>query len=134
MAETLLAAHRDGTVLVSIARASDFFGPGVLDSVMGDRIFPAALQGRKASAFGNLDLPHACTFIDDFGEALVRISEHDEALGQVWHVPNAETVTTREFIHMIFVETGHPSRMSGMGKTMLRLGSLSSRRRARWSR
>lgn len=124
MAETLLAAHHAGTVRVSIGRASDFFGPGVLDSVMGDRVFPAALQGRKASAFGNLDLPHTYTFIDDFGEALVRLSEREEALGQVWHVPNAETVTTRAFIDMVFAEAGHPSRMSGMGKTMLRLGGL----------
>ncbi len=124
MAETLLAAHHAGTVRVSVGRASDFFGPGVLDSVVGDRVFPAALRGRKASVFGNLDLPHTYTFIDDFGEALVRLSEHDQALGQVWHVPNAETVTTRAFIDMIFAEAGHPSLMSGMGKTMLRLGGL----------
>lgn len=39
-------------------------------------------------------------------------------------MPSAETETTGAFINMIFAEAGHPSRVSGMEKTMLRLGGL----------
>lgn len=124
MAEGLLAAHKTGAVRVSIGRASDFFGPYVLDSMVGERVFRPALQGKTAAAVGNLDLPHTYTFIDDFGKALVTLGAREEALGQIWHVPNAETVTTRQFITMIFEEIGRPPKMSGMGKMLLRLGGM----------
>ncbi|HEY9647748.1 MAG TPA: SDR family oxidoreductase [Chroococcidiopsis sp.] len=124
MAEALLAAHQQGVVQVAIARGSDFYGPGVLDSVMGDRVFPAVLTGKTASAVGNLDLPHTYTFIDDFGQALVVLGERPEALGQIWHVPNAETVTTRQFLTLAFEQAGHAAKMDGMGKWMMWLGGL----------
>jgi nucleoside-diphosphate-sugar epimerase len=124
MAEALINAHQQGVVRVAIARGSDFYGPGVLDSVMGDRVFPAILTGKTASAVGNLDLLHTYTFIEDFGKALVILGEREEALGQIWHVPNAETITTREFLTLAFEEAGHLPKMSGMGKFMMRLGGI----------
>jgi nucleoside-diphosphate-sugar epimerase len=124
MAEALIDAHQQGIVRVAIARGSDFYGPGVLNSVLGDRVFPAILAGKTASAVGNLDLPHTYTFIDDFGKALVILGEQEEALGQIWHVPNADTITTREFLTLAFAETGHSPKMSGMGKFMMRLGGI----------
>ncbi|MBE8999508.1 NAD-dependent dehydratase [Nostoc sp. LEGE 12447] len=124
IAEALLDAHRRGIVRVAIGRASDFYGPLVLDSVMGDRIFPSVLTGKPASAIGEIDLPHTYTFIDDFGKALVVLGEQDKALGQIWHVPNAETITTRQFINIAFEEAGHPPKISKMGKFMMRLGGI----------
>lgn len=124
MSEALLTAHRQGVVRVAIARGSDFYGPGVLDSVMGDRIFPAILAGKTAEAVGNLDVPHTYTFIDDFGKALVVLGEQEAALGQIWHVPNAETLTTRQFLTLAFEQAGHSPKMSGMGKLMMRIGGL----------
>jgi nucleoside-diphosphate-sugar epimerase len=124
MSESLLAAHRAGKIRAAIGRASDFFGPYVLESALGSRVFAPAIEGKTASAIGNLDLPHTYTFIDDFGEALALLGERDEALGQAWHVPNAPTLTTRQVITMIFEEAGCPPRMSGMGTLMLRVGGL----------
>lgn len=124
MAEALIEAHQQGIVRVAIGRSSDFYGPGVIDSVMGDRVFPAILAGKTASAVGNLDLPHTYTFIDDFGKALVILGEQEKALGQIWHVPNAETITTREFLTLAFEAAGHLPKMSGMGKFMMRLGGI----------
>jgi len=102
MSEALLAAHRAGKVRVAIGRASDFYGPGVLDSALGERVFSPALAGKSASMPGDLSQPHTYTFIDDFGTALVNLGERDEALGQVWHVPNAPTVTTRAALTALF--------------------------------
>ena len=124
MTEAALAAHRNGKVQVAVGRGSDFFGPGVVESAMGERAFLPALQGKAASLVGNIDLPHTYTFINDFGKALATLGERDEALGQVWHVPNAETLTTRQFMTIGFEEIGKPSRMSGMGKLMLRIGGI----------
>ena len=124
MTEAALAAHRNGKVQVAVGRGSDFFGPGVVESAMGERAFLPALQGKAASLVGNIDLPHTYTFINDFGEALATLGERDEALGQVWHVPNAETLTTRQFMTIVFEEIGKPPRMSGMGRLMMRIGGI----------
>jgi len=124
MAEAALTAQRSGKVQVAIGRGSDFFGPGVVDSAIGERAFLPALQGKTASLVGNIDLPHTYTFINDLGKALVILGEHDEALGQVWHVPNAETLTTRQFMTIVFEEIGKPPQMSGMGKLMMRIGGI----------
>jgi nucleoside-diphosphate-sugar epimerase len=124
MAKDVLAAHQSGRVRAAIARASDFYGPGVLDSAMGDRVFGFALEGKAASVAGNLDAKHSYTYIDDIGKALVILGERDEALGKAWHVPNAPVTTTREFIDQIFAALGQPAKMSAMGKMMMRLGGL----------
>lgn len=125
MTEALFAAHHAGTIRAASARGSDFFGPGVLGSAVGDRVFGPALQGKKAQFTGKLDLPHTFTFIDDFGEAMVLLGEREEALGQAWHVPNDRpTITQREFGNLIFADINLPPKMSAMGRTMMRIGGL----------
>lgn len=125
MAELALAAHQTGKVQVAIGRGSDFFGPGVLNSVLGERAIYPALEGKTAQLFGNLDMPHTYTFIDDFGKALVILGERDDALGQVWHVPNdSPAITQRELMTMFFEEIGKPPKMKGMSKMMVMFGGL----------
>ena len=125
MAEAALAAHRQGKVRVSLARGSDFFGPQVLGSAMGDRVFIPALRGKAASLGGQLDVPHTYTYIEDFGRAMVVLGERDEALGQAWHVPNDQpAITQRQFVERIFQMVGGPSKMSAMGRTMMAIGGL----------
>jgi len=124
MANALLEAHRAGRVKVAMARGSDFFGPGVLGSSLGERTIIPLLQGKAAEATGSLDLPHTYTYINDFGEALVILGERDDAPGQAWHVPNAETLTQRQFLTLFFQEAGLPPKFSVMGRFMLILGGL----------
>jgi nucleoside-diphosphate-sugar epimerase len=120
----VLAAHQAGKVRAAIGRASDFFGPGVLASACGERMFLPAVQGKAAEGLGNLDAPHTYTFIDDFGKYLVLLGERDAALGQAWHIPTAETVTTRRFIELVFDDLGQPAKIKSMGRLMLALGGL----------
>ncbi|NJK81186.1 MAG: NAD-dependent epimerase/dehydratase family protein [Chloroflexaceae bacterium] len=87
IAQMLRDAHTRGEVQATIGRGSDFFGPEVLLSLLGDRAFPAALQGKAASMIGNIDMPHTYTFIDDFGKALVTLGAAEQAYGETWHVP-----------------------------------------------
>lgn len=125
MSEAALAAHRASKVQVALGRGSDFFGPWALGSTHGERVFYPALAGKTASFAGKLDLPHTVTYIEDFGRALVILGEREEALGQAWHVPNDRPqITQRQFAELIFAETGHPVKVSGMGKLMMALGGL----------
>lgn len=125
MAEAALAAHRAGKVRVALARGSDFFGPHVLGSAVGERVFLPALKGRAASVGGRLDVPHSFTYIDDFGRAMVVLGDRDEALGRAWHVPNDQPeITQRQFVERIFAAIGAPAKVSAMGRTMLAIGGL----------
>ena len=123
-AERLLAAHRAGKLRVAIGRGSDFFGPGVLDSAAGARMFRPALRGKPAEGLGNIDLPHSYTYISDFGAALALLGEREEALGQAWHVPNAPAVSTRRFIEMISAELERPVKASAMNRLTLAFAGL----------
>jgi nucleoside-diphosphate-sugar epimerase len=124
MAHTLLEAHQTGRIRVAMGRGSDFYGPAVLDSTLGDRAIPPALQGKAASLGGKLDLPHTFTYINDFGKALAVLGQREEALGQAWHVPNPPTLTQRELMTLFFNEIGKPPKLSSVSKLMMSLAGL----------
>ena len=111
VATTLMNAHAAGKVRATIGRASDFYGPRARQSKVGDGVFARALARKPAQALGDPETLHTYTFIHDFAAGLVTLAERDEALGGVWHVPSAETVTTRRFIEMVFEQIKQPPRL-----------------------
>lgn len=120
----LLDAHKQGQIRVTIGRAADFYGPRVTASAFGGMLFESALNGTTANLFGNIDLPHTYTYIRDFAEALVTLSEHDEAYGRAWHVPSAPTVTTRQLVELIEAEVQRPVQVRATGKLMMQVVGL----------
>jgi nucleoside-diphosphate-sugar epimerase len=126
-AEQVLDAHESGRIRATIGRASDFYGPGVRESVVGEQVFERALDDRRAFLLGDPDQPHTYTYIDDFARALVTLADHDAALGEVWHVPSAETTATREFVERVYEAAGHRPRMlAAPGWAVRLLGHVSS--------
>jgi nucleoside-diphosphate-sugar epimerase len=129
MARELLAAHQAGRVQIAIGRASDYYGPrGGAQSNLGDRVFPAALNGKTASVLGDPDQPHTYTYIPDIGEGLAILGEHPDAPGEVWHLPNdPDTKTTRELVDIIYQHAGGPhTRLRAMPPLVLRLLGLAN--------
>lgn len=124
IAEALLRAHATGRVRATIGRGSDFFGPHAHLSTVGDRVFSRAIEGTPAQVLGNADVPHTVTYIVDFARALVTLGEREEALGQVWHVPNAETVTMRQFVQLVFEAAGNPPRLRAAPRWGIALAAL----------
>ena len=124
IAETLMRAHESRRIQATIGRGSDFFGPHAHLSTVGDRVFARAIAGKPAQVLGNPDAPHTVTHIDDFGRALVTLGERDEALGQVWHVPNAETVTMRRFVQMAFEAAGRSPRLRAAPRWGIAMAAL----------
>jgi nucleoside-diphosphate-sugar epimerase len=120
MSKELMEAHKSGRVRVAIGRASDFFGPRALTSAAGEQVFGRAVDGKSAQVAGDPDQPHTYTYAPDLGKGLVILGEREEALGQAWHLPSPETVTTREFVEMIFEEVGKPARVQAAPKILLR--------------
>jgi nucleoside-diphosphate-sugar epimerase len=124
MSKELMEAHRSGKVRVAIGRASDFFGPRVLSSAAGEQVFGRAVQGKSAQLAGDPEQPHTYSYAPDIGKGLAILGEREEALGQAWHLPSPETVTTRQFVEMIFEEVGKPARVQAAPKILLRAMGL----------
>lgn len=124
MTKELLDAQAAGKVQMVIGRASDFFGPGVLESGMGERVFYPAVSGKGAQVVGKLDMPHTQTYVPDVGKALVILGERDEALGKVWHIPSPPALTQRQFIERVYAISGHPTKITAAPKLLLRIVGL----------
>ena len=119
LAITLMNAHAAGNVRATIGRASDFYGPLVRQSKVGDGVFARALAGKAAQTLGDPDALHTYSFIHDFAAGLMTLAQRDEAMGEVWHIPSAETITTRRFIEMVFEQIRRPARLQTVPRLMI---------------
>jgi nucleoside-diphosphate-sugar epimerase len=124
MAERLLAAHRQGTLQVTIARSSDYYGPGGANSVVGDILFGAATTGERARWMGSLDVPHSLNYLPDVARALATLAAQPESLGGVWHLPAAEPVTGRAFVELIASAVGQPVKVTATSRLALRIAGV----------
>jgi nucleoside-diphosphate-sugar epimerase len=125
LATRFLEAHRAGDVPVVIARASDYFGPRGVSTVVGDRFFVPLLAGKKVQLYGDVDLPHAYTYVPDFARALIELGRRPEASGEAWHVPTAPAVSQRRFLELAAAAAGLPvPGVSRVSKPMLYLAGL----------
>ena len=96
MWEDALAAHRAGRVRATEARASDFYGPGVVETSFFGRNVARLLAGRKAYVLGDPDVPHAATYVPDVGRTLAVLATDERAWGRPWHVPTGPALTQRQ--------------------------------------
>ena len=121
MAEMLMDAHKRGKLRATIGRASDYYGPGVTNSAIGETLFRAVLDGKKAMWVGSLDVPHSVSYIDDFARGLVTLGERDEAIGEIWHIPAGEPLTGRQFLQWVFEEARMPPKIGVYKRLMMTL-------------
>jgi nucleoside-diphosphate-sugar epimerase len=119
LADQLMGAHTAGKVRATIGRASDYYGPWGRQSTAGERLFDPALAGKTTRVLGDPDLPHTYIYLGDFARGLVTLGTHDEALGEVWHLPSAETLSTREFARLVFEAAGQPLKLGVMPSPLL---------------
>jgi nucleoside-diphosphate-sugar epimerase len=124
-AARLRAAPPRGQLQVAIGRASDFYGPAALNATVGgERFFNALLAGKSIEWLGRLDMPHTFSYIDDFGRGLVTLGEHEQALGQAWHIPAAEPLTGAQFLQLFFEEAGIKGKITRVTPMLLRMVGL----------
>ena len=107
MTRELLAAADAGRVRIAIGRASDFFGPGVTESALGERVFANAVAGKRADFIGDPNLPHSYSYVPDIAAGLATLGTDERAIGGVWHLPGPETATTRQILDLVADQVGH---------------------------
>jgi nucleoside-diphosphate-sugar epimerase len=97
MSHRLFEAHRGEEIRAVSGRASDFFGPGVKQSALGDRFWPELLGGRTINWFGNPEALHSFTYLPDYACALIALGARTEAWGRAWHVPSLPPMSIGAF-------------------------------------
>jgi len=99
VARMLLQEMAAGTIKATIARATDFYGPRVLDkSFAGLMVFDKMKKGSSSQWFINADVPRSFNYTPDAAEALYILATSEKSFGEVWHLPSADPLTARQFI------------------------------------
>ncbi len=119
MTQELLLASEAGRVRIAIGRASDFFGAGATQSALGERVFANALAGKRADFIGDPDLLHTYSYVPDIAAGLMTLGTDERSIGEVWHLPGPETVTTTALMQMVAREVGHPVEIRSVPKAVL---------------
>ncbi len=124
MADELLAAHHAGRLRATIARASDFVGPLVTGSHLGERVVPRVLAGKGVQLLGSLDQPHSFAYMPDVARTLVALGTDERAWGHIWHVPSAPAPTQRQVIERMAQLAGTTVKVSTLSPALLRIAGL----------
>lgn len=103
-ADLVMQAHKNGRLQATIGRASNYFGPHACRMWPGID-FKVAVKDEKMQIIGKKEPLHTYTYVYDFADGLITLGEREEALGEVWHIPSAPTITTQQFLDMIYAET-----------------------------
>ncbi|SMB98210.1 NAD-dependent epimerase/dehydratase [Hymenobacter roseosalivarius DSM 11622] len=125
IARQLLEAIKSGRVESLIARAPDFYGPGINNSLPNALIFDNFKKGKAAQWPGSVDEPHSYIFTPDAGRATAVLGITPSAYGQTWHLPTAApAITTRQFASLAAVHYGVAPKISGLPKWLMRAVGL----------
>lgn len=123
----LLEAHAAGRARVALVRASDFYGPGALNAVLGARVFGRALAGKPARVLGDPDCPHTLSYVPDVARALETVAHGGpDGFGEIWHVPSAPALPVRTVVETVYRLAGRPPQLQAMPDWMLRAVALVS--------
>jgi nucleoside-diphosphate-sugar epimerase len=125
IAARVLEENRKGNVRALIARAPDFYGPGIRNSVLTEAILNPLKAGKKANWFCSVDRLHDFIWTPDAAKATAILGNDDKAFGEIWHLPTASgTLTGRQWIEAIAAEINAKPRFQVAGKTLTRILGL----------
>ncbi|OZC69344.1 epimerase [Rhodococcus sp. 15-725-2-2b] len=103
--ELLAARDAHATPTVSVA-ASDFYGPRVLTSHMGERVIAPILAGKPIRVVASADLPHSFTYVPDLAAAMITAAASPSLWNTVLHAPTGPAVSQRSMIEMFSAAAG----------------------------
>ena len=129
LAAALRESVRRGDVRAVTGRASDFYGPGGVQTHFGDRFWKRLLAGKGAEVLGNPDSPHSYHFLPDVAAGLAALGEATDeasgsATGSTWILPTAAAGTTRQLVAGFATAAGMPVEVKRMPRPLVKLLGL----------
>jgi nucleoside-diphosphate-sugar epimerase len=127
LADELRAMHARGDLMVTIGRASDFFGPGVdKTTLIHPRAIAQLLGGETVDVIGDIDQPHSWSYAPDVAEGLLELGMHPELAGQTLHLPVLPAQTGRSLLTALAAELKVPLQTRRMPGWMLKVAGIFS--------
>jgi nucleoside-diphosphate-sugar epimerase len=125
IAEMLLSEVKSGNLNALIARAADFYGPNVQNSIPEGLIIQNFKKGKSAQVFCSDKYVHSYTYTPDAGKATAILGNTEKAFGQVWHLPTMKNpMTGKEFINAFAREFKTKPKYMVLKKWMIRIFGL----------
>ncbi|WP_032378741.1 NAD-dependent epimerase/dehydratase family protein [Rhodococcoides fascians] len=110
--QLLAAREMHSTPTVSVA-ASDFYGPRVMTSHMGERVIAPILAGKTIRVIASADLPHSFTYVPDLAASMITAAASPTTWNTVLHAPTAPAVSQRSMIEMFSAAAHVPTPKTG---------------------
>jgi nucleoside-diphosphate-sugar epimerase len=125
----LREAVRRGDVRAVTGRASDFYGPGGVQTHFGERFWTRLLAGKGAEVLGDPDQPHTYHFLPDVAAGLAALGEATDAAcgaatGTAWILPCAPAGTTRDLVAGFAAALGRPVEVRRMPRLLVKVLGL----------
>jgi nucleoside-diphosphate-sugar epimerase len=120
----LLAAHHEGRARVTIARFSDYYGPGGTNSLIHQLGVARVIAGRSPQVFIDGDQPHTFAYLPDAARGVATLAERPDADGRSWILPATEAVTQRQLLTELAELAGLGPKIGRIGPAMLWAGGL----------
>lgn len=111
LADSVLAANRDGRCPTLVARSANFIGPGMFASPLYTGFIESMLAGNRPKFLSRTNVPHTYAYTLDNGRAMVELATADDAFGEVWHLPVSRAVTIDELATMVGDELGRKKKV-----------------------
>ena len=119
IAQMLIHEAETGQLDALIARAADFYGPGINNSLFNEAIVKNLKAGKKANWFCSLKYKHNFTFTPDAAKATALLGNTKNANGQVWHLPTDPAKTMQEWIELTAHELNSGRKTMVVSKPLL---------------
>lgn len=116
--------HNDGRIRTAEVRASDFFGPLVVDANMGDRVVPNILDGKPVRLLGKVSQPHSFSYMPDVARTLAAVATTPSAFGKAWIVPSTTTTQGDLVTQLAAAANRQPPKISTLPHGLLRVAGL----------
>jgi nucleoside-diphosphate-sugar epimerase len=124
IAQMVLDEIKSGKLEALIARAADFYGPAITNSVFNEVVFKNLKAGKKANWFCSVKKLHNFTFTPDAAKATALLGNTKTAYNQVWHLPTAEPLTGKEWIEKVAKELRVEPKTQVVSKFIIKLIGL----------
>lgn len=125
LVEMLQQEMDSGTLKGLIARAPDFYGPGIRNGVLNDAVLKPLKEGKKANWFCSVDKLHSFIWTPDAAKATAILGNDETAYNQTWHLPTTtETLTGKQLIEMIAAELKVKCKYQVAGPILVKLLGL----------
>ncbi|HKI89299.1 MAG TPA: NAD-dependent epimerase/dehydratase family protein [Draconibacterium sp.] len=124
IAQMILDEVKTGKLEALIARAADFYGPGINNSILMETVFKNLKAGKRANWFCSISAKHNFTYTPDAAKATALLGNTESAYGQVWHLPTVPAVSMQQWIDTFAKELNVRSKTMVVSRFMVSIMGL----------